>query len=105
MEGIAMAVGEFQGAHRFLSNFLPCRIEYPVPGGGRLIFYSTEAFFQAMKTLDWGDRRRIAAMRNPGEAKRAGRRVTIRPDWESIKKEVMLYALRIKFGDPNLAVS
>ena len=89
-----MAIGEFQGAHRYLSNFFPCRIEYPAPGGGCLIFDSTEAFFQAMKTLDWSDRRRIAEKRNPGEAKRAGRRVAIRPDWDAIKKEVMLYALK-----------
>lgn len=60
-----MAIGEFQRQHRFLSNFFPCRIEYLAPRGGLLIFHSTEAFFQAMKTLDWGDRRRIAAMRNP----------------------------------------
>jgi ribA/ribD-fused uncharacterized protein len=97
-----MAIGEFQGQHRFLSNFYPCRIEYLTPGGGMLIFYSTEAFFQAMKTLDWGNRRRIAAMRNPAEAKRAGRSVAIRPDWDNIKRDVMLYGLRLKFRNSVL---
>lgn len=39
-----------------------------------------------------------------GESKRAGRRVTIRSDWDVVKEPVMLAVLRQKFGplNPNL---
>ena len=41
--------------------------------------------------------------RPPGKAKRLGRKVTLRPDWEQIKTYTMLLLLRIKFSDENLA--
>lgn len=55
-----------------------------------------------MKTLDWRERRRIADMIHPGDAKWAGRRLAIRPDWDAIKTDVMLYPLRLKFKQPAL---
>lgn len=92
-------ITSFRGEYRFLSNF------YPAPFTFDGISYpNVEAAFQAMKTLDPADRRRIAAMADPSEAKRAGRRVRLRPDWEQVKNGVMLDLVTTKFGqNPDLA--
>ena len=86
-------IDSFSGEHRFLSNFYPARVrldgvEYP----------STEHAFQAAKTL--GDRS-VFLLGSPGDAKRAGRRVALRADWEAVKLDVMADLLRQKFAaDP-----
>ena len=38
----------------------------------------------------------------PGEAKRMGRQVTLRKDWEDVKISVMEKGLRMKFAIPEL---
>ena len=59
---------------------------------GKTHFRSTEAFFQAMKTKDEDLRHYIGSL-SAFEARAAGKRVTLRRDWDSIKIDVMLYAL------------
>lgn len=54
-----------------------------------------------MKTLDIKQRKWIAEAPTPGEAKRRGRSVKLRPDWEEVKEEVMLEGLRLKFRIPE----
>ncbi len=61
-----------------------------------LCFGSGEAAFQAQKCIDRTDRLMFRDMR-PSEAKRAGRRVLLRPDWEHIKVELMEEIVRAKF--------
>jgi ribA/ribD-fused uncharacterized protein len=56
-----------------------------------------------MKTLDINERRAIANCLTPGQAKRMGRRVALRPDWEDVKEAVMLEGLCLKFADEQLA--
>lgn len=79
-------------ATRFLSNFYPIQIqlddvEYP----------SVEHAYQAAKTLDKGARAQIAACGSPGEAKRLGRKLKIREDWEEVKIPIMQQLLEQKF--------
>ena len=89
---------EFDGQYAFLSNF------YPSPFVHEGIVYPTnEHFFQAMKTLDVEIRKAIAAAPTPGAAKRMGRHVSLRPDWEKIKVDVMRTGLMLKFTDAALA--
>ena len=89
---------EFDGNYAFLSNF------YPSPIYHEGITYPTnEHFFQAMKTLDIDERKAIAAAETPGLAKRMGRNVKLRPDWEKIKVDVMRLGLMLKFTDAALA--
>jgi len=38
------------------------------------------------------------------EAKKLGRKIALRPDWEEVKIEVMTEIVRIKFSDPYLRV-
>lgn len=86
------AIEEFEGEYAFLSNFYHAPVRY------KGIDYPTnEHFFQAMKTLDVELRKKIAAASTPGEAKRLGRHVPLRPSWEAIKETVMLFGLELKF--------
>lgn len=85
-------IDRFDGKYRFLSNFWP----HPVAYDGA-VYPSNEAAFQAAKCIDPADRKPFESM-NPGEAKRAGRRVKLRSDWESVKVSVMTEIVREKFA-------
>ena len=87
-------ISNFDGHWAFLSNFYWNEIEFE-----GIIYPTNEHFFQAMKTLDIDERRAIANCRTPGQAKRMGRRVALRPDWEDVKESVMLEGLYLKFAD------
>lgn len=88
----------FDGKWAFLSNFYWNEIEHE-----GIVYPTNEHFFQAMKTLDSDERRQIANCLTPGQAKRMGRRVALRSDWESVKEDVMLLGLCLKFADEQLA--
>lgn len=88
---------EFEGKYDFLSNFYPSPIFYD-----GITYPTNEHFFQAMKTLDQEERKKIAAADTPGKAKRMGRSIELRPDWEKIKVEVMRLGLILKFQNPDL---
>jgi hypothetical protein len=90
-------ISEFQGEFRFLSNFWPCKVEFE-----GIIFPSVEHAYQAAKTLDWEKRVEISLLSSPGEAKRAGKNLTLRPDWEEIKIPIMRELLIKKFSDREL---
>jgi len=85
----------FSGPLAFLSNFHPCKIEYL-----GLSFSSSEAAYQASKCPE---RAGEFISLSPGKAKRLGRTVKIRSDWEEVKIAVMEEILRLKFSDPDLA--
>lgn len=74
----------FMGDTRWLSNF-----EYATVVFDNELYFSTEHAYQAAKTLDENERRAIRNELSPGKAKKMGRKVTMRPDWESIKLQVM----------------
>jgi ribA/ribD-fused uncharacterized protein len=67
-----------------------------------ITYPTVEHYFQAMKTLDIEKRKEIAAAPTPGKAKRMGRQVQLRADWENIRYNVMTYAIRRKFEDSIL---
>lgn len=89
---------EFEDEYAFLSNFYPSTIYHD-----GITYPTNEHFFQAMKTLDINERKAIAAAETPGMAKRMGRNVKLRPDWEKIKVDVMRLGLILKFTDAELA--
>ena len=90
-------IDKFDGEFAFLSNFY----ESPV-SDGFTTFPTVEHYFQAAKAVWVKDYDDIQYAKTPGEAKRIGRRITIRGDWESIKLDVMETALRKKFAIPEL---
>lgn len=91
-------ITSFKGRYFFLSNFYSSDVAYD-----GIIYKNNEAAFQAQKTLDLNERKTFAYM-NPSEAKRAGRHVKLRPDWETVKYDYMLAICRAKFSqNPGLA--
>ena len=88
----------FDGPYAFLSNFAPSPIEHE-----GVLYPTVEHAFAACKTFDRQKRVEIAAAATPGRAKRLGRAVPLRADWEEVKTDVMLALVRRKFdGHPSL---
>jgi ribA/ribD-fused uncharacterized protein len=85
-------IAEFQGEYRFLSNFWPAEVIYE-----GITYPTAEHAYQASKTLDIEQRKKIAALKTPSEAKSAGRALTLRDDWEIAKFKVMEDVVRYKF--------
>ena len=93
-----MIIDKFEDEYAFLSNFYPS----PVQENG-VTYPTIEHYFQAQKTTIPFERVAIANAATPGQAKREGRRITLRKDWERVKDDVMLQGLRLKFAIPELA--
>ena len=94
---MSKVIDQFRGKFHWLSNFYNC----PVPFEG-LTFSNSEAAFQAAKSLDMKEREKFVGI-NPLIAKRMGRRVNLRSDWEDVKIGVMREVLRCKFSqNPEL---
>ena len=87
-------IDRFEGPYRFLSNFWECDIYSSEDGA---VYKSVEHIFQADKTNDPKEKKTIRDCATPGQAKRAGRKVTLRPDWEKIKLSRMEARVRYKF--------
>jgi ribA/ribD-fused uncharacterized protein len=85
-------IAEFQGPYRFLSNFWPAEIEFE-----GITYPTVEHAYQSAKTMDMTERRRIAGLATPSEAKAAGHALVVRPDWEAVKFDVMEKCVRAKF--------
>jgi ribA/ribD-fused uncharacterized protein len=89
-------ITEFQGVHRWLSNFWLC----PIVVDG-VEYGSVEHAYQASKCVYAADRQRILTM-TPGQAKRFVRTVPTDPYFEGGKLALMHDLLRQKFQDPDL---
>lgn len=86
-----MKIRQFVCEYHFLSNFYERPIEYR-----GLTYNNSEAAFQAQKCLTEEEKQVFTTMR-PGPAKRLGRKVELRPDWEEIKNGLMEDVVREKF--------
>jgi len=85
-------IAQFQGEYRFLSNFYPATVEFE-----GITYPTVEHAYQSAKTLDMAERKRIAALPTPSDAKREGRKLKLRDDWETAKFDVMERCVRYKF--------
>lgn len=92
-------IGRFQyddGSHSPLSNF------YHAPFTSEdKVWPTVEHYFQGMKALDPFACESVRTCETPGQAKRMGRRVAMRTDWEAVKLHVMRHALILKFDTPD----
>lgn len=88
----------FRGEYYFLSNFYECNIEFDgIP------YLNAEAAFQAQKCSVLKDRKQFSDL-NPSAAKKLGRKVSLRPDWENVKINLMYQIVKAKFvQNPDLA--
>lgn len=98
-------IDSFTGKYRFLSNFHASPFEATEVVPGLLVLCPTvEHAYQAMKTNDLTQRMHILNLSTAAETKKAGRRLKIRDDWDSVKLAVMEYLVREKFRqNPILA--
>ena len=91
------AITSFVGPNRFLSNFWLAPIHYE-----GYTYPTVEHAYQAAKTLDEKAKISIKNAETAVAAKRMGRSVKIRVDWDKIKDRVMLELLRLKFDTTGL---
>jgi len=82
-----------------LSNFAPSALELE-----GVSWPTVEHYFQAAKFADPGYRERIRLSATPWDARTLGqsRALPIRGDWDVVRVEIMLKALRAKFERPDL---
>lgn len=93
----------YRGPYFFLSNFYTQMDPVCETFKGVFIEYPTvEHAYQAAKSLNARVRQAIANQPTAGRAKRHGRRIDLRSDWEQVKDEVMLHWIREKFQQSHL---
>ena len=85
-------INEFIGENYFLSNFY----EAPVIWEG-IKYKNNEAAFQSAKIIDKNLRKEFASL-DPSSAKRKGRHVPLRSDWEKVKYDIMYDICFAKFS-------
>ena len=83
-------INEFKRKYYFLSNFY----EAPVTWNG-VTYRNNEAAFQSAKVISGKER---FANLDPSSAKKLGRKVQLRSDWEDIKDNVMYEICKSKFS-------
>jgi ribA/ribD-fused uncharacterized protein len=89
-------ISNFRGDNYFLSNMY----ETPVTING-VTYRSAESAFQAQKCADPEERERFAEL-DGYEARKLGRSVQVRDDWDSVKEDVMRQIIHAKFSNPKL---
>ena len=83
-------IAEFRDEYACFSNFGLGEVRWRHPDmQGAVIWARREHAFQAAKTAQLREIREIWETGNPGDAKRLGRQVTRRDDWEQVKKLYM----------------
>jgi len=91
-------INAFRNEYFFLSNFYEAPITYC-----GITYKNNEAAFQAQKCESRDEQMRFADL-SPSDAKRLGRRVELREDWEDIKISIMREIVSAKFDqNPDLA--
>lgn len=85
-------IKSFDKQYRFLSNFWPAEVEFE-----GINYPSVEHAYQAAKTLDLEEREAIRICGTAKEAKKLGKVLTLRSDWEDVKVGIMFDLCRKKF--------
>jgi ribA/ribD-fused uncharacterized protein len=91
-------IDSFTGEYRWLSNFWPATIFYD-----DLVWPSSEHLYQAAKSANLNQREMVRLAATPGIAKRLGKKLDIREDWNDVKLSVMAHIIKLKFDqNPDL---
>lgn len=88
-------IKSFRGEYRWLSNFYNCDVEL-----WGFKFKTVENAYQASKSSNIDDWYKMVNCKTPFDAKRLGRKILIREDFDFIKINIMDHLLRQKFQDP-----
>ncbi len=90
-------IAEFKGQYFFLSNFFPQHFYFP-RGGDIWTAPTVEHAFQALKSADYTGFRSVMGAHTARDAKKLGRSVDLRPDWETVKYDIMKMLVELKFA-------
>ena len=85
------AIIHFKDDYFFLSNFYNCDIVYE-----GISYKSAEAAFQAQKCIDDNKKLEFSAL-SAGQAKKLGKEIELRKDWNDIRVDIMKSVVRTKF--------
>ena len=91
-------IDSFRGTYFFLSNMYECPVVY-----NGMTWRSSEHAYQAMKATNKIDMFKIKSARTPKMSKTVARQCDLRPDWESIKVDIMREVVKAKFSNAELA--
>jgi ribA/ribD-fused uncharacterized protein len=94
-------IREFDGEWAALSNFAPSPINMitvTATDHVSICYPTAEHAYQAYKSRAVSDRQRVAGAKTAGEAKRMGRSIPLRENWDYIKFKVMQDVLEAKFS-------
>lgn len=84
---------QFKGKYSFLSNMYSCSILF-----NGILFPSAEHAFQCSKCTNIEDFNKILNCKSSKLAKRLGRQIKLRSDWELIKDKIMFEIVKAKFN-------
>lgn len=90
-------IESFTDDYQFLSNFWPADVALD-----GVKYATVEHAYQAAKTIIPEEREWIRGQPSAGRAKRAGKDITLRPNWNEVKVPIMEDLLRQKFTHPEL---
>lgn len=90
-------IRDFRGEHAFLSNFFPHDVRY-----NHATYRSAEHAFQAAKATTEADHDWILYAPSAKEAKRRGRIITLKENWDQLKDKTMKEILIAKFSNSTL---
>jgi ribA/ribD-fused uncharacterized protein len=86
-------IDAFENDYEFLSNFYPSEVSYKGS-----VYPTSEHAYQAQKCVKDEEQAEIKHADSPGQAKRLGQDVLLRPNWDNIKTRVMYKVVRAKFN-------
>ena len=84
-------IDSFRGKYYFLSNFYNSKVIYE-----GIEYLNNESAFQSCKLKDINKRKAFSNL-DPNSAKRKGRHVQLRYDWEKVKFNIMYEIVKAKF--------
>ena len=87
----------FRDSKFFLSNFYLVQVVYE-----GITYPTSEHAFVAAKTTDRNIKLQVANIAKPGQAKRFGKTIELRHDWDTYRLQAMYDILLIKFANPRL---
>lgn len=96
-------ISSFSGKYTFLSNFFERPFEFK-----GLLCPTGEHIYQALKATNREDFKFVFGSGSPGQAKRRGQQIKLRPDWvptdtnPGFKFEAMRQVVDAKFNDPEV---
>lgn len=87
-----MVIDKFDGPYSFLSNFFNSNFSLELT-----LWPTVEHWYQAHKSKSFTIQEMIRHQRSPYLAKKYGKKIELRHDWEEVKLDIMYQGVKAKF--------